>query len=74
MTSERQLTAPEHNARRIANSLVFHRERLEWLSEEQPLWGDEIPVTKSDIRLYTRMSQDAIQLLERGCFVAGGDA
>jgi hypothetical protein len=74
VTENSRLTAPELNLRRIAASLEFHRDRLRWLSELNPVWGDGVPVTKSDIKLYGDQSREAIRMLEEGHFVAGGDA
>jgi hypothetical protein len=74
LTSDEMTPAAQFNAKRVAASLAFHRERLEWLSKDKPHWDDGTPVEKSDARILTNLSVEAIRLLEQGVFVAGGDA
>lgn len=56
-TDNMSASASALQAARVAESMANHKERIEWLSSQNPTWCDGTPVNPSDRSMLLRQSR-----------------
>jgi hypothetical protein len=54
------MTARKQFLAQVAADRRHHEDRIQWLTQENPCWGDGSPVSASDVRQLLRQSRECL--------------